>query len=81
MQELTFSECKAINDCYEWNGGLRGVFDELDARPAWIGDVDVFDIMAINQGGCSSGAYMPAVIYCEALHTMYVHGDDVMEYI
>ena len=50
--------------------------------PAWIsGDVSPYDIAAINQGGCASGAYMPAVTYHKALATMAAHGDDVLEYI
>lgn len=50
--------------------------------PVWIEqDITVGDIEAINQGGCSSGAYMPAVSYYDARKTMGEHGDDVLEYI
>ena len=36
-------------------------------------------VAAILQGGCSSGAYMPAVTYWQALATMGEHGDEVMQ--
>jgi hypothetical protein len=47
--------------------------------PAWIGqDISAADIAAICQGGCASGAYMPAVTYYQAVKTMSEHGDDVL---
>jgi hypothetical protein len=50
--------------------------------PAWIEqDVTPQDVASITQGGCASGAYMPAVTYHQALQTMAEHGDDVLEYI
>lgn len=50
--------------------------------PAWINqDITPADVAAIVQGGCASGAYMPAVTYHEALTTMHEHGDDVLDYI
>lgn len=50
--------------------------------PAWIEqDITLYDIKAIQQGGCASGAYMPAVTYYQALETMNEHGGDVLEYI
>ena len=39
------------------------------------------DIEAIQQGGCASGAYMPAVTYHEALETMHRYGDEILERI
>ncbi len=39
------------------------------------------EIRAISEGGCASGAYMPAVTYYDALRTMSEHGDHVFEYI
>ena len=56
---------------------------ELDiAVPSWIEqDITCYDLAAIIQGGCASGAYMPAVTYHQALATMQEHGDDVLEYI
>lgn len=50
--------------------------------PAWISDdISPADVAAICQGGCASGAYMPAVTYHQALKTMDRYGDDVLEYI
>ena len=50
--------------------------------PAWIDqDISPYDIAAICQGGCASGAYMPAVTYYDALKTMSKHSDDVLQYI
>lgn len=50
--------------------------------PNWIeSDITACDIAAIMQGGCASGAYMPAVIYWQALETMKEHGDDVLAFI
>lgn len=51
------------------------------ARPQWIEPVEVADIAAIQQGGCASGAYMPAVTYHDARVMMSAHGDDVLQYI
>ncbi len=50
--------------------------------PSWIEqDISPSDVAAICQGGCASGAYMPAVTYHQALKTMQDHGDDVLQYI
>ena len=57
--------------------------------PRWIeasrfeGELtDVLDeLKAITEGGCSSGAYMPAVTYYDAIQTMANHGDEVYEFI
>lgn len=50
--------------------------------PAWIDqDISPQDVAAINQGGCSSGAYMLAATYHQALTTMNEHGDDVLQYL
>ena len=51
-------------------------------QPEWIvNELTPYDLAAINQGGCASGSYMPAVTYYQALKTMSEHGDDVLEYI
>ena len=57
--------------------------DGLDINiPHWIDDdITPADVAAIVQGGCASGAYMPAVTYYAALKTMQEHGDDVLQYI
>jgi hypothetical protein len=50
--------------------------------PAWIDqDLTIYDVDAITQGGCASGAYMPAVTYQTARDTMNTHGDDILDYI
>ena len=50
--------------------------------PSWIEqDITGADIAAIVQGGCSSGAYMPAVTYHQAAETMGEHGNDVLQFI
>ena len=50
--------------------------------PAWIDqDITPCDLAAICQGGCASGAYMPAVTYRAAVVTMSEHGDDVLQFI
>jgi len=50
--------------------------------PSWIDqDIDTAQVAAIVEGGCASGAYMPAVTYYRALEIMGEHGDDVMDYI
>lgn len=50
--------------------------------PAWIDqDISPSDVAAIMQGGCASGAYMPAVTYWRAAKTMAEHGDDVLQYV
>ena len=51
-------------------------------QPAWLNDpLSPNDIAAINQGGCASGAYMPAVEYYTARVTMGEYGDDVLDYL
>ena len=48
--------------------------------PEWIeSDISPYDVAAILRGGCSSGAYMPAVTYWQARETMDRYGDAIME--
>lgn len=50
--------------------------------PDWINEsIAWYDVAAIQQGGCASGAYMPAVTYYQAAKVMSDHGNDVLEYI
>ena len=44
-------------------------------------DITASQVAAIIQGGCASGAYMPAVTYHAARETMNEHGDDVLQFI
>jgi hypothetical protein len=51
-------------------------------QPAWITEhLSGADIAAIRQGGCASGAYMPAVTYWQAGETMAEYGDDVLQFL
>jgi hypothetical protein len=51
-------------------------------QPSWITqDITPYDIAAILQGGCESGAYMPAVTYYDACKTMAEYGQEVLMYI
>ena len=69
-------------DIWNTDTAIRFI-DGLDiAIPHWINDdISPADVAAILQGGCASGAYMPAVTYHAALKTMQEHGDDVLQYI
>ena len=50
--------------------------------PIWIDqELSLYNIDSINQSGCASGAYLPAVTYYMASQTMADHGDDVLDYI
>ena len=50
--------------------------------PPWIEqDIQYDQVMAIMQGGCESGAYMPSVTYHTASDVMGKHGDAVLEYL
>ena len=56
--------------------------DDNLAVPLWIEqDISPSQVAAILQGGCESGAYMPAVTYWDAKQTMNGNGDDVLQYI
>lgn len=47
--------------------------------PRWIDqDITCSTVAAVLQGGCESGAYMPAVTYHQALKTMEEHDEDIL---
>lgn len=70
-----------MNESILWNEDTAVTEFDIDV-PAWIEqDITAVDVAAIVQGGCASGAYMPAVTYHTANDTMAEHGDDVLEYI
>jgi len=51
-------------------------------QPNWITQqITPYDLAAILQSGCASGAYMPAVTYHQALETMSEHGNDILNYL
>ena len=50
--------------------------------PKWIdSDIGASQVAAILQGGCDSGAYMPAVTCHQAREMMNEYGDDVLDYL
>lgn len=57
---------------------------EVPQQPPWLKDIQPVtysDCMAIRQGGCVSGAYMPAVTYRTAEEVMHKWGDDILDYL
>ena len=52
-------------------------------KPEWLDKwaIDEDDIIAIQQGGCASGAFMPAVTYHTAVEHMSEYGDEILQYI
>ena len=84
--ELSFTQCKQIRDLDPtvYLGDWRDNITDMRSQPDWITcnqSLDLADIQAIQQGGCESGAYMPAVTYYTARMTMAEHGDNVLDYI
>lgn len=66
-----------------WNDDepIADRFEDIEV-PEWIDfDISPRDVAAILQGGCASGAYMPAVTYHRAVATMAEYGDDVLQFI
>lgn len=55
---------------------------EVIQVPRWIDpDITPATVAAIVQGGCASGAYMPAVTYYDALTTMSEYDDEILQSI
>lgn len=80
--DLTFTQCKQIIN----NGhDLRDFLEAVQDQPYWLismGEIDsISEIQAIIQGGCASGACMPAVTHRTALDTMTDHGNDILDFI
>ncbi len=78
---LTMTQCRQIR---ETGHDLRELIESLEDQPDWITynePLSVYDIKSIQQGGCASGAYMPAVTYVIAADTMNECGNDVFTYI
>jgi|TARA_R100000501_G_C2616214_1_gene109781 hypothetical protein len=69
-----------------WNSDepITSYTDSIEI-PRWIDQkITPATIAAILQGGCDSGAYMPAVTYYQALKTMDEYGDTkdgVLDYL
>jgi len=70
MKELYYDE-RALSE-----------IDDAPEVPQWIDqDISPSQIEAIYEGGCASGAYMPAVTYYTARQTMGEYGDEVLQYL
>lgn len=68
-------------DLWDDDEPIADRFEGVDV-PEWIEpDISPYDVAAIVQAGCASGAYMPAVTYHTAERTMAEHGDAVCEYL
>jgi len=70
---LTFSQAKAIiNDL--GRSDLESFLETMNDQPEFLqfmGEIgDVGELIAIYEGGCASGAYMPAVTYYTANQCM-----------
>jgi hypothetical protein len=64
-----------------WDYEEKPVSDYLDV-PRWVeSDITCLDVAAVCQGGCASGAYMPAVTYWQAMATMNEHSDAIERYL
>ena len=71
-----------MTEAYETLWNVERPVSEFTDVPAWVdSDIAASTLAAICQGGCDSGAYMPAVTYHDALATMSEHGDDVFGFI
>lgn len=64
-------------DVPDWITG-RGKYGKREEEQH---EISADDCVAIEQGGCASGAWMPAVTYHTAGQIMAEHGDDVLDYI
>ena len=68
-------------DLWNCEEPIKDVAPDVDI-PRWIdADISPNDVAAIIQGGCASGAYMPAVTYYAAARMMAEEGDNVLQYI
>ena len=80
--ELTSTQCdKLINAGFD----IGKLLYRLNDQPQWLifmGEIDSIEkIDYILQGGCASGAYMPAVTYYTVNKCIHEHGEDMLEYI
>ena len=78
---------------YYENQGERYVHvdDPKVSIPEWIDKeqltevtssfIDLQTVAGIDELGCASGMYMPAVLYHKAAETMREHGDDIIAYV
>ena len=78
--QLTFTQCKQLLN----NGvDLREFIESIEQQPDFIkhmGEIDsISEMQAIIQGGCASGAYMPAVTYAVALECFTEHSNEITD--
>ena len=82
--KLTYTQAKQIISNHS-RYDLEGFLETIGEQPSWLchmGELEsISEIQAILQGGCSSGAYMPAVTYYDALQCMSEYGNEVLDYI
>ncbi len=61
-----------------WIEDWKELEHALSAEPSEGRDEALHQLVAIAQGGCASGAYMPAVTYYKAVATMGEHGNEIL---
>lgn len=70
-----------MDNLWDYEDPISELSEDIDIPP-WIDeDISPSTVAAIVQGGCDSGAYMPAVTYHQAQETMAEHGDDVFSFL
>jgi len=73
MFTLTYTQCKALIAAHS-QYVVSDFINEMNNQPEFLqhmGEItDVAELVAIYEGGCASGAYMPAVTYHIALSCM-----------
>lgn len=76
---LTFSQCKQlVSNGYDLPDFLEQVTTQQPEFIKSMGAIDsISELQAIQQGGCASGSYMPAVTYHTALQCMSEHHSEV----
>ena len=79
---LTYTQCKTLlNNGFD----LRDIVEEWNNQPDFLEVMGVIEsveeLASIIEGGCESGAYMPAVTYDTALECMTKHYDSIEEQI
>ena len=80
--ELTALQIEQLED----NGiDVEEFREEIEGQPSFIVAMQAIDclgdIQAIQQGGCASGAYMPAVTYYTAKEVLLEHENEILSLI
>lgn len=81
---LTFSQTKYLlenMDRYDVADFISKVNDQPDFIESMGVIEDVAELIAIYEGGCASGAYMPAVTYFTAKKTFIEYEDKLCDYV